>query len=75
MKFTAQQQEKLELAKALLTALGLPKAQGHDRSGWVFLALANINLSQPVPARSYPLPKPRLFCYYQGRKRMAIAND
>lgn len=39
---STKQQEKLEQAKALLTALGLPKAQCNDRSGWVFLALANI---------------------------------
>jgi len=40
-----QQQEKLNEAKALLTALGLPKAQCNDRSAWVFLALANIKPS------------------------------
>lgn len=42
MKLTAQQKEKLQQAKVLLTALGLPKAQCNDRSGWVFLALANV---------------------------------
>ena len=42
MEFTEQQREKLKQAKTLLTALGLPKAQCNDRSGWVFLALANI---------------------------------
>jgi hypothetical protein len=42
LEFTAQQKEKLNEAKALLTALGLPKAQCNDRSAWVFLALANI---------------------------------
>lgn len=33
---------KLEQAKEILKALGLPKQQYNDRSGWVFLALANI---------------------------------
>ena len=42
MEFTEQQKEKLNEAKALLTALGLPKAQCNDRSAWVFLALASI---------------------------------
>jgi hypothetical protein len=42
LEFTEQQREKLKQAKTLLTALGLPKAQCNDRSGWVFLALANI---------------------------------
>ena len=37
-----QQQSKLNEAKALLTALGLPKSQCNNRSGWVFLALANV---------------------------------
>ncbi len=44
MEFT-KQQEKLEQAKSLLTALGLPSAQCNDRSGWVFLALADIKPS------------------------------
>lgn len=34
--------EKLEQAKELLTALGMPKAQTNDRSAWVLLALANV---------------------------------
>ena len=33
---------KLEQAKEILKALGLPKQQYNDRSAWVFLALANI---------------------------------
>ena len=37
-----QQQEKLEQARQILKALGLPKAQYNNRSCWVFLALANI---------------------------------
>ena len=36
---------KLEQAKTLLKALGLPKQQYNDRSGWVFLALAAIKPS------------------------------
>ena len=39
---TDLQQEKLTQAKTLLQALGLPRAQYNDRSGWVFLALANV---------------------------------
>jgi len=39
---TPNQDEKLRQAKEILTALGLPPAQCNDRSGWVFLALANI---------------------------------
>lgn len=34
--------QKLEQAKEILKALGLPKQQYNDRSAWVFLALANI---------------------------------
>lgn len=34
--------KKLEQAKEILKALGLPKQQYNDRSAWVFLALANI---------------------------------
>ena len=34
---------KLEEAKAVLTALKLPKGQTNNRSAWVFLALANIS--------------------------------
>ena len=45
MTFTIRQQKKLDQAKTFLTALGLPKAQCNDRSGWVFLALANIKPS------------------------------
>ncbi len=55
MEFTEQQQEKLEQAKALLTALGLPKAQYNDRSGWVFLALANIKPSDSWASATAPL--------------------
>lgn len=34
--------EKLQQARSLLKELGLPPAQYNNRSGWVFLALANI---------------------------------
>jgi len=55
LKFTEQRKEKLEQAKALLTALGLPKAQCNDRSGWVFLALANIKPIDNWNATTAPL--------------------
>ena len=55
MKFTEQQQEKLEQAKWLLNALGLPKAQCNNRSGWVFLALANIKPSDNWNSATAPL--------------------
>lgn len=45
MDIVAQRAKKLTEAKALLTNLGLPSAQCNDRSGWVFLALANIKPS------------------------------
>ncbi|MCZ0665156.1 BsuBI/PstI family type II restriction endonuclease [Acinetobacter baumannii] len=35
-------EQKLEQAKALLEALGLPPAQYNNRSAWVFLALASL---------------------------------
>lgn len=35
-------EQKLEEAQELLKALGMPKKQYNQRSGWVFLALANI---------------------------------
>ncbi|MDC9594794.1 BsuBI/PstI family type II restriction endonuclease [Xenorhabdus sp. IM139775] len=37
-----KKQEKLQQARMFLQALGLPEAQHNDRSGWVFLSLANI---------------------------------
>ena len=55
MKLTEQQQEKLEQAKWLLNALGLPKAQCNNRSGWVFLALANIKPSDNWNSATAPL--------------------
>lgn len=51
----AKQKEKLEQAKALLSELGLPKAQCNDRSGWVFLALSNIKPSNNWNAATAPL--------------------
>lgn len=39
------QYEKLEQAKTVLRALGMPSQQTNDRSAWVFLALANIRPS------------------------------
>ena len=35
-------EDKLNQAKEILKALGLPEKQYNDRSAWVFLALANI---------------------------------
>lgn len=35
-------EQKLKEAQELLKALGMPKKQYNQRSGWVFLALANI---------------------------------
>lgn len=55
MNYTEQKIEKLEQAKALLAALGLPKAQCNDRSGWVFLALANIKPSDKWSSATAPL--------------------
>ena len=55
MEFTMQQQEKLEQAKALLTALKLPRAQCNDRSGWVFLALADIKPNSAWKNATAPL--------------------
>lgn len=55
MDFTEQQRKKLEQAKELLTALGLPEAQCNDRSGWVFLALANIQPSDNWNNATAPL--------------------
>lgn len=55
MAYTEQQQHKLKEAKALLTALGLPKAQCNDRSGWVLLSLANIKPSDNWDSATAPL--------------------
>ncbi len=55
MGIATQQQEKLEQAKELLTALGLPKAQCNDRSGWVLLALAHIRASDNWASATAPL--------------------
>ena len=42
MSTKKQRAKKLKQSKKILKALGLPKAQYNDRSGWVFLALADI---------------------------------
>ena len=55
MGSTAQKQEKLEQAKVLLTALGLPKAQCNNRSGWVFLALENMKPDDEWGSATTPL--------------------
>ncbi|MEL6092817.1 BsuBI/PstI family type II restriction endonuclease [Plesiomonas shigelloides] len=47
--------KKLEQAKEILTALGLPKQQCNDRSAWVFLALANMKPSDDWRDASAPL--------------------
>jgi hypothetical protein len=55
LEFTEQQQEKLEQAKVLLTALDLPKAQCNNRSAWVLLALADITPSESWASAKAPL--------------------
>lgn len=42
MSIEKHRNEKLNQAKTILKTLGLPKAQYNNRSGWVFLALADI---------------------------------
>ena len=42
MTLEEMREKKLAEAKTILRALGLPKEQYNDRSGWVLLALANI---------------------------------
>jgi hypothetical protein len=55
MEYSKEQVAKLEEAKALLVALGLPNAQCNDRSGWVLLALANVIPSDDWQSASAPL--------------------
>jgi adenine-specific DNA-methyltransferase len=55
VKFTKKQERKLQEAKKLLTALGLPKAQCNDRSAWVFLALAHVRPFDTWRAGTAPL--------------------
>lgn len=55
MEFTKQQQNKLNQAKELLRVLGLPSAQCNDRSGWVFLSLANVKPSDDWSTVTAPL--------------------
>ncbi|WP_339137565.1 MAG: BsuBI/PstI family type II restriction endonuclease [Candidatus Electrothrix sp. GW3-4] len=55
MKFTKKQEQKLQEAKSLLTALGLPKAQCNDRSAWVLLALAHVKPSDTWSSVTAPL--------------------
>ncbi len=47
-------EKKLEQAKEILKALGLPKQQYNDRSAWVFLALANIKPNDDWSVASAP---------------------
>lgn len=42
MSTKKQREEKLKQSREILKALGMPQAQCNDRSGWVFLALADI---------------------------------
>jgi len=42
MDIEEQRKEKLDQAKEILKALGMPKAQHNNRSGWVFLSLAAV---------------------------------
>ncbi|MEC6814652.1 BsuBI/PstI family type II restriction endonuclease [Photobacterium toruni] len=46
---------KLEQAKEILKALGLPSQQYNDRSGWVFLALANVRAEDDWNTATAPL--------------------
>lgn len=55
MSISTLQQKKLLEARELLTLLGLPKAQCNDRSGWVFLALANVKPTTDWCDSSAPL--------------------
>lgn len=55
MDIEIKRQVKLAEAKALLTALGLPKAQCNDRSCWVILALANVKPSDNWSSATAPL--------------------
>lgn len=55
MNLDDQQQQKLDEAKTLLKALGMPPAQYNDRSAWVFLALANVQPSDDWSKASAPL--------------------
>lgn len=55
MKFTKQQNDKLEQAKEILHALGLPKAQCNNRSAWVLLALSDVKPSSSWLTATAPL--------------------
>jgi len=55
LELTAQQKEKLEQARALLIALGLPKAQCNEQSGLVFLASVNVKYSDRWVSTTVPL--------------------
>ena len=48
MSTKKQREKELKQSKQILRALGMPKAQYNDRSGWVFLALSDIQ-----PERSW----------------------
>lgn len=48
-------EKKLNEAKSLLEALGLPPAQCNDRSGWVLLALANVRPEDSWATASDPM--------------------
>jgi len=55
MSTKKQREKKLKQSKEILKALGMPKAQYNDRSGWVFLALSDIR-----PESSWGNAKPPL---------------
>ena len=55
MSTKKQRDAKLKQSKEILKALGLPKAQHNDRSGWVFLALADIRPESPWGKAASPL--------------------
>lgn len=55
LESTQEQKIKLQQTKALLTELGLPKAQCNDRSAWVFLALADVKPSDDWSGATAPL--------------------
>jgi adenine-specific DNA-methyltransferase len=55
MQLAAARKSKLDGAKTILSALGLPPGQCNDRSAWVFLALANLNPEEPWGNAEAPL--------------------
>ncbi len=55
MSTKKQREEKLKQSREILKALGMPRAQYNDRSGWVFLALADIQPGSSWGSAKSPL--------------------